>query len=157
LFNQGAEDLSGVAMVWTTPTLRQLEAASYSAFVAPWGMIPVAIVALVCATVGFLTLARREKPALLTLAVAFGPYLFFDILFQETATTRYALPLVVPIAYLAIRGLEWLPRRALASLAAALALVMAGIGEQALAGYSRIEAPAFRLLTDMGRAATAMR
>ena len=38
------------------------------------------------------------------LAVAFGPYLVFDLLFQETFTSRYALPLVVPIAYLARRG-----------------------------------------------------
>ncbi len=40
-----------------------------------------------------------------TLAAAFGPYLIFDMLFQETVTTRYALPLVVPVAFLAASGL----------------------------------------------------
>ena len=48
--------------------------------------------------------------SLLTLAVAFGPYVVFDLLFQETITTRYALPLVVPVGYLAVRGASALPR-----------------------------------------------
>ena len=34
----------------------------------------------------------------------FVPYLVFDLLFQETFTSRYALPLVVPMAYLAVAG-----------------------------------------------------
>ena len=42
--------------------------------------------------------ARRfAAAALVTLLVAFGPYLVFDLLFQETITTRYALPLVIPV------------------------------------------------------------
>ena len=38
------------------------------------------------------------------LTAAFAPYLVFDLLFQETITTRYALPLVVPVAYLGVRA-----------------------------------------------------
>ena len=30
------------------------------------------------------------------LAIAFGPYFVFDLLFQESITTRYALPAIVP-------------------------------------------------------------
>ena len=30
----------------------------------------------------------------------FGPYAVFHLVFQETVTVRYALPLVLPIAYL---------------------------------------------------------
>ena len=36
---------------------------------------------------------------------AFVPYAVFHLLFQETVTTRYALPLVPAVAYLSTRGL----------------------------------------------------
>ena len=90
----------------------------------------------------------RGKSSWLTLAFAFGPYLMFDILFQETATTRYALPAVVPVAYLAAAGLDRLRRRAALGVTIALALAAATIGELALSGYSREEAPAFRMLAE---------
>ena len=57
-----------------------------------------------CAVLGLAILAFRDRQALVTLALAFGPYLVFHMLFQETATTRYALPLVVPVAFAAVRG-----------------------------------------------------
>jgi hypothetical protein len=152
LFSQGAEDLSGVAMLWTTPTVRQLILAAYSTFVAPWAFIPIAVVVLVCATAGAVAMLFRARGALMTLAAAFGPYFLFDILFQETVTTRYALPVVVPVAYLAVNGLALLPRPALAPAAIALAATTAIVSEHALIGYSRVDAPAFRLLADMSTA-----
>ena len=39
LFNQGAEDFSGVVMLWTTPTVRQLARALQYTFVSPWGSV----------------------------------------------------------------------------------------------------------------------
>jgi hypothetical protein len=149
VFNQGAEDLSGVVMLWTTPTVRQLVSALQSAFVAPWGLIPVAVVVLPFAAIGLADMARGARPALATLAVAFGPYLIFDLLFQETVTTRYALPLVVPVAYLAVRGASKIPSSAVMPAIVALAGFNVFIDASALHGYSRMEAPAFRLLADM--------
>ena len=67
VFNQGAEDLSGVVMLWTTPTVRQLLSAFQSAFVAPWGLIPIAVVVLPFAVVGLVDMARGARPALTTL------------------------------------------------------------------------------------------
>ena len=42
------------------------------------------------------------------------PYLVFHLLFQDTSFTRYAVPLVPVVAWLAVKGVEWLasPRRA---------------------------------------------
>ena len=34
----------------------------------------------------------------------FGPYAIFHLLFQETITVRYALPLLPAVAFLAARG-----------------------------------------------------
>jgi hypothetical protein len=151
---QGAEDLAGVVTLWTTPTPRQLLLALGSAFVAPWGTPAIATVVLLLAVAGLVRLARASRAAVTTLAVAFGPYLAFHMLFQETVTTRYALPLVMPIAYLAVCGVEFLTARLASSfvpIAIVTGLAAAGIvlAAPALSAYSQIDAPAFRMLSDM--------
>ncbi len=109
LFDQGAEDLGNIQMLWTRHGARDVSDALYYAFVAPWAAWPVAAVALAAACAGLARLATRQRRTLVMLAVAFLPYLIFDLLFQESFTSRYALPLVVPMAYLAVAGLRLLP------------------------------------------------
>jgi hypothetical protein len=153
LFNQGAEDLGNITMLWTTHNARAVADALYYAFVALWATWTVAIVMLASAAIGLVRLARRNRQALVALAAAFGPYLVFDLLFQETFTGRYALPLVVPIAYLAVTGLRLLPWRSGMVVAIAIAMVDAHVGGTSIAAYSREKAPAFRLLDDMASTA----
>jgi len=160
LFDQGAEDLTGISMLWTTPTLHQLVLALQREFVAPWSMPVVAALVAALAIAGTLRMARASRGPLLTLTVAFLPYLAFDLLFQETVTTRYALPIVVPTAYLAMRGLaasaDAGPLRPLTVVVSvALALFNVQVAGTALAGYSAVAAPAFRLLGDMRDASAA--
>ena len=149
LMDQGAEDLGNIQMLWNNHGARDLRDAAYYAFVAPWAAWPVAAVALTCALGGLLWLARHRRPVLIALAVAFGPYLIFDLLFQETFTGRYALPLIVPTAYLAVSGLRLLPREIGLAAAVALAMFCAHIGGTSVAAYSRTAAPAFQLLDAM--------
>jgi hypothetical protein len=149
LFNQGAEDLSGIRMLSTTPTPRELVFALYYALAAPWALPAVAAAVLVLAVVGAVRLSRVARPTLATILVAFGPYFVFDLLFQEIGTTRYALPLVVPLAYLAVRGASLLGTAPAAVLIGGLAAFNAHIGGSSLAAYARQEAPAFRMLDDM--------
>lgn len=151
LSTQGAEDLSGVTMLWTTPTVRQLARALYYAFVAPWAVWPIAAGILAFAVIGSVR-SLKARRALVTLAVAFGPYLIFDLLFQETITTRYALPLVVPVAYFATGGMFVAPKRLALTLGAAVVAFNAAITTMSLHAYSGAEAPAFRMLADMHRA-----
>src|SRR3989441_11189151 len=153
LFNQGAEDLSGIRMLWTTPTPRELGLALYYAFVAPWALPAVAAAVLLLALVGAVRLSRVARSTIATLLVAFGPYFLFDLLFQETVTTRYALPLVVPLAYLAVRGASLLGTAPAAVLIGGLAAFNAHIGGRSLPAYARQEAPGFRILDDMRRSA----
>jgi hypothetical protein len=160
LFSQGAEDLSGIQMLWTTHTVRQLLIALNSALVAPWAIPAVATAMILLAAGGAVRLWRRGRqpggagaaglpaPPAVALAVAFGPYLVFDLLFQESITTRYALPLIPPVSYLAVRaveGFEW-PRTAGFAAVAAFNVVL---GITALSGYSSAAAPAFQMLDDM--------
>jgi len=155
LFNQGAEDLGNIQMLWTRHGPRDVADAFYYAFVAPWARWPMASIVLVSGALGTAWLWRHARHALLMIAVAFGPYLVFDLLFQETFTSRYALPLVVPIAYLAAAGLRWAPREAAWLLAMPIVLFDAHVGGTSIAAYAQQKAPAFRLLDDMKRAAEA--
>jgi hypothetical protein len=151
VFSQGAEDLSGVRMLWTTPTPRQFLLALKSSFVDPWAVPSVAAIVLVCAVAGSWRLLRRNRPALLAVMAAFGPYLVFDLLFQETVTIRYAMPLVVPVAFLAVCGLGWVGMVPAVLVAGGLAAFDAHVGGTSLAAYAREKAPAFRMLDDMAR------
>ena len=153
LFDQGAEDFGNIQMLWNNHSPRDLRDAAYYAFVAPWAAWPVAAVALSCALAGIVRLARQQRQTLIVLVIAFGPYLVFDLLFQETFTGRYALPLVLPIAYLAVTGLRALPWDTGLAVAVVLAMFCAHLGGTSVAAYSRVAAPAFRLLDTMRRVA----
>jgi len=155
LFNQGFEDLTGVQMLWTRPTPRELASALYYALVAPWMAWQMAAIVLVAAAAGAVAAYRRARRPLVILTAAFAPYFVFDLLFQETFTTRYALPLVVPVAYLAVRGLGSIRPSSAVRLAAVVATVNIAMTSAALQGYSREEAPAFRMLADMRASAHA--
>ena len=106
LGNQGGADFAGVDMLWSNPTPRHLAVALYQTLVLPWASIPLAVAVGVAAAIGALVMLVREWRALLVLVVAFVPYLVFHLLFQETITVRYALPLLPAIAWLAARGLR---------------------------------------------------
>ena len=149
LFDQGAADLGNIQMLWTMHRLRDVREAMYFAFVAPWATWTVAAIGLTCALLGVLRLVRRRSQALMVLVVAFGPYLVFDLLFQETFTSRYALPLIVPMAYLAVGGLRLLPWDMGLAVAVAVAMFDAHVGGTSVAAYARAKAPVFRMLDDM--------
>jgi len=155
LTSQGAEDFTGVAMLVTQPSPRLLLSALYASFVAPFGSPLLAAAVLLAAGTGAIVCGRHDRPALLWLLVAFGPYAAFHLLFQETATTRYALPLVPAFAYLAARGLSALPRRLRAPAPAAMAAAGLAIAMPPLAAYARVPSPAFRVLDDMRTAQSA--
>jgi hypothetical protein len=152
LSNQGAEDLGNITMLWTKHDLRTVANALYYALIAPWATWTIAIVVLVCAALGIAWLWRANRTALGWLIAAFGPYFVLDLLFQETFTSRYALPLVVPLAYLAAAGTRWLPSNTGVIVAVAVAMFDAHVGGTSVAAYVRQKAPAFRLLDDWASA-----
>ena len=67
------------------------------------------------------------------------------------------MPLVIPMAYLAVSGARLLPGRSGLALAIPLAMFGAHVGGTSVAAYSRQKAPAFRLLDDMRRVARSTR
>ena len=98
------EDFSNVGMLWTNPSARKLAFTVIDTFVRPWGTPTLALVALVPAALGACVLLWRTRGLAGWVALIFLPYLIFHVLFQDTPHTRYALPLLVPIAW-ALAGL----------------------------------------------------
>ncbi|HEY6359545.1 MAG TPA: DUF2723 domain-containing protein [Vicinamibacterales bacterium] len=152
LGTQAELDFAGVDMVWLNPTPRRLAFSLYETLVMPWVSIPVAVSVAVVATVGAIVLLLRERRALFVVLVAFGPYTVFHLLFQETLTVRYALPIVPLLCWFAARGVTAAGRVApLVGVplvgAALLAAVPGGLA------YGREPHPAFRAIDDALRRA----
>jgi len=147
LNTQAVQDFSWVDMLWSNPTPRHIAIGLYQALVLPWASIPLAVAIGVAAAIGVLVSLLREPRVLLVLAVAFGPYFVFHLLFQQLDTTRYALPIVIPVAWLAARGSALAGRLApmVAAPLVAAALIVAVPGGVA---YGRDPHPAFRAIAD---------
>lgn len=152
LGSQAGEDFTFVDMLWANPSPRRIAQALLDTFMSPWGSPSLAGVVGVMAAVGTIHVLRRERQALVALAVAFGPYAAFHLLFHETSHVRYALPLVAPVAWLASRGLVPLGRLGpwLGGAVVSASLVDA---VPAAALYASQPHPAFRVMDDMAREA----
>jgi hypothetical protein len=147
LNTQAAEDFSWVDMLWSNPTPRHIAIGLYQALALPWASIPLALAVGVAAVIGLLVTLLREPRVLLVLGVAFLPYSVFHLLFQQLDTVRYALPLVIPVAWLAARGFALAGRFstlvAVPFIAAALV-----VGVPGGVAYGREAHPAFRAIAD---------
>ena len=153
LGSQAGEDFSGVVMLWTTRSARvALDALIYS-FGWPWGHPIAGGIVLVLALIGAVRLLMTMPRTLAVLLVAFVPYAAFHLLFHETVTVRYALPLVVPIAYLAVCALDWAGRGATRAGAVGLVVWSIVVSVPAMTWYGRHASPTFQALEDAARAA----
>jgi hypothetical protein len=144
---QAGEDWAGVDLLATNVSARRLAFALYETFVRHWAGAGWFIVLLAAIGAGVLLWSGRR--ALLAVTVAFVPYAIFHLLFQETATTRYALPLVPAVAYLVVRGLYAPPPVGGLTLAAALAIVFGVTTAPITAAYARAGGPVSRALADV--------
>jgi transmembrane protein TMEM260 (protein O-mannosyltransferase) len=141
LGSQAGEDFSGVAMLWTHRSARAAVAAVLNTFALPWDAAVLAGVILALAAAGLLALAVRAPRRLLLLLLMFGPYAVFHLLFQETVTVRYALPLVLPAAYLVAVVLSEARRSAAATGLAAIVATCLWCAVPAGAAYGRLPSP----------------
>ena len=134
-------------------TARDAAHALLNTFIWPWDWwLGLAVCALAAA--GAARIAWRAPRVLRSIvAGTFAPYAIFHLLFQETVTTRYALPLLPVIAYAAMAAVEGLPARALPAAAVGIAAIALMQTLPASVHYAREGAPVFRAFDDM--AATA--
>jgi hypothetical protein len=148
LGSQAGEDFSGVVMLWTTRQAKVAALAILNSFVWPWEQYRFGIAMVVLGAAGSARLLWRDRPALALCAIAFLPYAVFHLLFHETATMRYALPLIVPVAFLAATAAEAAGRRTLAVVSAIAVTVSLVVTVPAARAYSRDGSPAFRVFAE---------
>jgi len=144
-----ADDVAGVDMLATHPSPRLLGLALFRTFIVPWGSPVLGLAVLGLVMLGALTLARRNRRVLAFLMAMGLPYLAFHLLFQETASIRYALP-VVPVCCLALAA--GLPSRPtpLSTIAIVALLVSAStLSLRAASDYGRGESPVARAFEDV--------
>lgn len=151
-FQADADLGGGIVNLWTHHGARDLLHAFSNTFLWPWDW-RVGVAVCVLAAIGSLRIAWRSRPAAAGLLIALAPYAIFHLLFHETATTRYALPLLPALAYAAIAALEGLPARAMPGAAIGLGVISLLTTMPAARHYGREGAPVFRAFDDM--AATA--
>lgn len=151
-FQADADLGGGIVNLWTHHGARDLLQALSNTFLWPWDWW-VGIAVCVLAAIGAMRIAWRSVPAAVILLVAFAPYALFHLLFHESVTTRYALPLMPVMAYAAIAALEGLPARAMPAAAIGLGVISLLTTMPAARHYGREGAPVFRAFDDM--AATA--
>jgi len=151
LGSQAGEDWTGVDLLVTNFTARGLAHSLYDTIIRHWAGIGWLMTAL--AALGAAVLLVRGRRALAVIVAAYAPYAIFHLAFQETCTTRYALPLVAPMAYLAARGLFALRPIGGSTIAACLAAALTFNALPATAAYSRAGSPVVRALADARAAA----
>jgi hypothetical protein len=81
--------------------------------------------------------------------LAYWPYLVFHVTFHETETTRYALPLVVPMAGLAVIGLSVFGRRVATAGSVVAAVACLWVGQPLLQSYGSKASPTAAVMQDM--------
>ncbi|HEV3216004.1 MAG TPA: DUF2723 domain-containing protein [Vicinamibacterales bacterium] len=157
LSSQGGEDFSGVDMLYRNPTPRRLAIGLLQTFIYPWASAPLGGIVFALAAVGMAALFwRARRAAILVIALAV-PYAMFHLVFQETVTTRYALPLIPVMALLAVRGLETLqkgvrPFPLSAAAVAAIVIWSLALTLPAASVYAHEGSPAFAALAELHRA-----
>jgi hypothetical protein len=144
---QAGEDWSGVDLLANGFTVRELAFALYETFIRHWAGAGWFVV--LPAAIGAAVLLWRGRRALLAIIVAFVPYAVFHLLFQETVTTRYALPLVPAVAYLSTRGLYAPSPLGGLTLAAMLAVTLGVTTAPVTASYARAGGPVSRALAEI--------
>jgi hypothetical protein len=149
---QGTEDFVGVEMLATQPSWALLREALARTFLTPWLHPVLAPVVMVGAAVGLVRLMVRGSRILALLLLCFWPYLVFHLTFQETATIRYSLPLVVPVAALVVVAVAALPRRVAAGVFGGVLAGTLLVGHPVLMAYGRQGAPIFQAFEDLGSA-----
>jgi hypothetical protein len=149
LGSQAGEDFAGGEMLYSNPAPRMIALALVHTFLHPWDSLPLGVTVLALGAAGALSLLVRDRRTLAVIAGMTVPYLLFHLLFQDTSFTRYALPVVPAVAFLAIRGVAAASSRAVMPVAAVLSLWAIAVAAPTLVEYGGAPAPSVRVVAAM--------
>lgn len=148
------DDVQGVEMLATQPSARMLYRAVVNTFVEPWRWGWLAVIAAGLALRGAYVLAWREPSRFLQIATLAAPYVAWHLAFQETASVRYALPIVASQVLLMAAGAA---RSRVATAAAGIVIVAGGVTSvTAVSAYWRAASPVEQSMQDLELRASTM-
>jgi hypothetical protein len=149
LGTQAGEDFAGGEMLYATPNARALAMALLRTFVYPWDSVPLAAVVLVLAAAGLVQLLWRDRRSLAAIVALTLPYLLFHLAFQDTSFIRYALPLVPPVGFLAMRGVMLAAEKPVPLVGAVISIAAVAIATPSLNAYHAQASPPVRAIEAM--------
>jgi hypothetical protein len=153
LGSQAGEDFAGGEMLYSNWDPRLAASALMRTFIYPWESVLLGGIVSALALIGGVALLIRNRRAFAAVVLTSVPYLVFHLLFQDTSYTRYALPLVIPCAFLAVCGLDLMLPRATLALTGGLALWAVGLASPILASYGSEPSPTARAVEALRQAA----
>ena len=149
LGTQAGEDFAAGEMLYLNPNPRAAAFALMRTFIDPWDSTALAAVVLILATAGVVQLLWRDRRSLAAIFAWIVPYLVFHLVFQDTSFIRYALPLVPPVVFLAVRGVSLVSVPAVPVVAALLSIAGVAIASPVLVAYGSEASPTIRALEAM--------
>ena len=149
LGTQAGEDFAAGEMLYLNPTPRNAAFALLRTFVHPWDSNALAGVMLALAALGVIQLLLRDRRALAATLALSVPYLIFHLVFQDTTFVRYALPIIPPLAFLAVRGVALVSERAVPLVAAIVSIWAVAIATPVLVAYASEPSPTVRAIEAM--------
>ena len=149
LGTQAGEDFAAGEMLYLNPTPRAAVFALMRTFIDPWDSTALATVVLTLAAAGLVQLLWRDRRSLAAIVALMVPYLAFHLLFQDTSFIRYALPLVPPVAFLAMRGVSLVSIQAVPVVAALVSIAGVTVASPVLVAYGAEASPTVRALAAM--------
>jgi hypothetical protein len=149
LGGQAGEDFAGGEMLYLNPAPRLIAYALLRTFIYPWDSYVLGGVICALAALGGLTLLIRDRRTFVAVSLVAIPYLVFHLLFQDTSYVRYALPLIAPVAFLVIRGVEGVAPRVMLPAAALLAIWSVAVASPVAAAYGSEASPTAQAVAAM--------
>lgn len=146
---QAGEDFAGGEMLYLNPAPRLIAIALLRTFIYPWDSVVLGGVICGLAALGAVMLLVRDRRTFAAVFLVAVPYLAFHLLFQDTSYVRYALPLVAPVAFLVIRGVENVAPRVVVPAAALLTIWSVVIASPVVAAYGSEPSPTAQAVAAM--------
>ena len=150
LAGQATEQFTGLDIFLSNPTPRRMALGIIASLVGPWAAPPLGWIVVAVAIVGFTLLVWRAPVAAALLLVAYVPYSIFHLVVQESYS-RYALPIVPAVAYLAVRALSAAGLKTAAVAGTAIAVASLIVTLPAARAYSQNESPVYAAIADLQR------
>jgi hypothetical protein len=145
---QAAEQFTGLDIFLSNPTPRRMALGIIAALVGPWAMAPLGWIVVAIAVAGLAVLVWRAPHMAVLLLVAYVPYSIFHLIVQEPYS-RYALPIVPAVGFLAVRGLSAAGTKAAAFGSAGIVVASLLVTLPAAKAYSQYPSPAYAAVNDL--------